>query len=84
MFSAEEQAVETKIRAYCAAHNLPVPQNLQWTPIPFTGGWGISTSFFQLAAQEARSGAGPKMPVPQRAQQIAAEVAAHLDDRSDR
>ncbi len=76
MFSAEQQAVETHIRAYCGKHGLPDPGKLQWNPIPFSGEWGISTSFFQLAAQEARSGKTPSaQPVAQHAQEIAAGVA---------
>jgi len=79
MFSAEQQAVENHIRAYCARIGLPDPGKLQWKPIPFSGEWGISTSFFQLAAQEARSGKAPSaQPVAQRAQEIAAGVAEAL------
>jgi arginyl-tRNA synthetase len=80
MFSAEQQAVEAHIYAYCAENGLPVP-SIQWSPIPFVGEWGISTSFFQLAAQEARSASERSVarpPVPQRAQEIAAEVAARI------
>jgi arginyl-tRNA synthetase len=78
MFEAEQQAVESSIRKYCAQHGLPEPGSLQWSPIPFSGEWGISTSFFQLAAQEARQGSGKGIPVPQRAQEIATSVAADL------
>lgn len=49
---------------------------LQWNLIPFSGHWGISTSFFQIAAQEARS--GKKIAVPQRAAQLAALTAEQL------
>lgn len=79
MFSTEQQAVESKIRAYCASQRLPDPGDIQWSPIPFAGEWGISTSFFQLAAMEARSGkAPPGRPVSVRAQEIASEVAQAL------
>lgn len=84
MFSHEQQAVETRIRQFLAENNLPTPGELQWSPIPFAGNWGISTSFFQLAAQEARAKAGqPDQPanVPQRAQEIAARVAEFLGDQ---
>ena len=77
MFDAEQQAVEAKISAYCAENGLPQPEAIRWNPIPFTGEWGISTSFFQLAAQEmrARKEAGaPKENVGQRAQEIAEGV----------
>ena len=44
MFSAEQKAVESQILAYCTAHDLPIPESVEWKPIPFTGEWGISTS----------------------------------------
>jgi len=78
MFSAEQQSIEAQIRAYCAQNGIPEPGEMPWKPIPQAEGWGISTSFFQLAAQEARRGAGRGLPVPQLAQQIAAEVAEFL------
>lgn len=76
MFEIEQQAIELKVRAYFAEHDLPEPGELQWTAIPFAGEWGISTSFFQMAANEARS--GKKVNVPQRAQEIAQGVAGYL------
>ncbi len=81
MFDAEQQAVEAEISAYCAENGLPQPEAIRWNPIPFTGEWGISTSFFQLAAQEMRSRkeAGmPKENVSQRAQEIAEGVKDRL------
>lgn len=59
----------------------PQPTEVVFSSLPFAGEWGISTSFFQLAAQEARqaaSSAGPRPPVPQRAQEMAAAMAASL------
>jgi arginyl-tRNA synthetase len=73
MFQNEQQLIEDKIKAYCAANGLPLAE-LKWQPIPFSGEWGVSTSFFQTAANEARAGKGNKVPVPQRAQQIAEQV----------
>jgi len=81
MFQSEQKTLENKIIEYCSDNNLPKPEEINWKPIPFDGQWGISTSFFQLAAQEARSKAvksGTKMPVPQRAQEIAAGIAENL------
>src|SRR5690606_382949 len=69
---------ETRLREILASAGLPDPAGLNWTPIPFAGQWGISTSFFQLAAQEARQRkeqAGQPLPVPQRAREMAALVA---------
>ena len=68
MFELEQQSIENQIRAYCSAQRVPFA-DLQWKPTPSAGGWGIATSFFQLAANEAR--AGKKINVPQRAQEIA-------------
>jgi arginyl-tRNA synthetase len=71
MFQAEQQSVEDRIKAFCAGKGIPLAP-LKWTPIPFNGEWGISTSFFQTAADEARSGKG--VAVPLRAQEIAEQV----------
>jgi arginyl-tRNA synthetase len=83
MFEAERQAVQDQIKAYCTQNHLPDPSGLTWTPIPFAGKWGLSTSFFQLAAQERRliteSGeTSPAVPIPQRAQAIAEAVSKFL------
>jgi len=84
MFQNEQQLIEDKIKAYCAANGLPLAE-LKWQPIPFSGEWGVSTSFFQTAANEARVGRAVelpdqqrKVPVPQRAQQIAEQVKAEI------
>ncbi|MES0360898.1 MAG: arginine--tRNA ligase [Anaerolineales bacterium] len=76
MFEREQQAIETQIRAYLAAQEVPDPGGIQWNPIPFEGGWGISTPCFPIAAQEART--GKKINVPQRAQEIASGLAEQL------
>lgn len=79
MFSSEQNAIEADIRTYCRQNGLPDPGEIQWNPIPFAGEWGISTSFFQLAAQEARAmPPGKKVSVSQRAQEIATGIAEHL------
>ena len=81
MFNAEQKIIEAKIRAYCADSSIPQPDEFTWNSIPFTGEWGISTSFFRIAAQEARqrsSQGNQTAPVPQRAQQIAEEVADYI------
>ncbi len=81
MFESEHQQITDHIRRYCNQNDLPEPAELSWSPVPFSGEWGISTSFFQLAAQEARlikERTGQGVNVPQRAQEIAAAVAAYL------
>jgi len=81
MFDAERQAIEKKIQAYCTANSLPEPGDFTWSPIPYAGEWGMSTAFFQLAAQERRlhpERSSSLPPVGQRAQEIAAGIAAYL------
>ena len=77
MFQEEQQLIEDKIKAYSTANDIPLAE-LKWQPIPFSGEWGVSTSFFQTAANEARAGKGKKVPVPQRAQQMAEQVKAEI------
>ncbi len=75
MFDQEQQLIEAGIRAYCEQNAIPLSE-VKWSRIPFSGEWGISTSFFATAAAEARS--GKKVNVPQRAQQIAEQVRQNL------
>ena len=86
MFEKEQQLIEEKIKEYCAANDIQLAE-LKWTPIPFSGEWGTSTSFFQTAANEARAGKGnpakstrdySNLPVPQRAQEIAEQVKGQI------
>lgn len=76
MFQSEQQNVEARIKTFCEANDIPLA-SLEWKPIPFSGEWGISTSFFTTAATEAR--AGKQVVVGQRAQEIAEQVGAWLE-----
>ncbi|MCU0487340.1 MAG: arginine--tRNA ligase [Anaerolineales bacterium] len=80
MFDAEQAAIDSQVLTWCGQNGLPAPEALQWNPLPFAGEWGISTSFFQLAALEARTapGSGTRLPVQQRAQEISSQIAANL------
>jgi len=79
MFEAERQVIEAQIQTYCAENGLPQPESLLWSPLHFAGGWGISTSFFQLAALEARTNPSKdRAPVPLRAQEIASQIAERI------
>lgn len=72
-----QQTIEEKIKAYCDAQGIPLAP-LKWMPIPFSGEWGISTSFFQTAADAARAGQGGGKPVPARAQELAEQVKGQI------
>lgn len=81
MFESEQQAIQRDILAYCTENDLPSPDEIKWAPIPFAGEWGISTSFFQLAAQESRrrqARGESGLNVPHYAQKIAEGVAARV------
>jgi arginyl-tRNA synthetase len=73
MFQKEQKQLASQIKAILQKQGLPVVDELEWAPIPFSGDWGIATSFFKTAAQEARMGRSGS--VPQRAEEIAALVA---------
>ena len=76
MFEQERQAVEEKIILYLQENNFPTLEELAWRNIHFTGEWGIATSFFQVAAGEARS--GKKVNVALRAQELAEAAKGHI------
>jgi arginyl-tRNA synthetase len=76
MFQQEQIHLADQIKAVLQEQGLPIEDVIDWTPIPFSGDWGISTSFFKTAAQEAKSGIS--VSVPQRAGEIAALVAEAL------
>ncbi len=77
MFQSEQQYLETQIRQYCEAHQLPFLP-LEWKPIPFKGEWGMSTSCFAIAAADLRATPRAGVSVPQHAQQIAEGVREFL------
>jgi arginyl-tRNA synthetase len=77
MFQKEQQLIEDKVKEFCKANDIALAE-LKWQPIPFSGEWGFATSFFQTAANEAKLGKGNKVPVPQKAQEIAEQVKAQL------
>jgi arginyl-tRNA synthetase len=75
MFQTEKNTVETIIQEFFRMNNIPMSTVL-WNWIPFSGQWGISTSFFQAAALEARAGKGGN--VNQRAVEIAEILCAEM------
>ena len=77
MFEQERALIEKEIRAFCQAESLPAPAEIHWSQIPFSGEWGLSTSLFQLAADEGRL-SGKKTNVAQRAAELAEKLAARL------
>jgi arginyl-tRNA synthetase len=76
MFQREQKQVEQQISIIFKEDKIPFSEDLDWAPVPFSGEWGLSTSFFKVAAAEAKS--GKSLNVPQRAEEIARLVADNL------
>lgn len=81
MFENVQARMEGELNSLLSDREIPLPENWDWKPIPFSGEWGISTSFFKAAAAEAREGKAVKVPV--RAQELAELAAEELRDRED-
>lgn len=77
MFESEQKSLAEQIKNYLKENNLP-DMDVQWSWIPFSGNWGIATSFFQLASRDARE-KGVKMNVPAHAQEIAQGIAGTIE-----
>ena len=58
MFENEQEIVTLRIQQLLDQNNIPETV-LQWKWIPFAGHWGMSTSFFQVAAKEVKMGSVP-------------------------
>lgn len=80
MFDTYKKQIEEQIIHLLKEGGISV-DSIQWSLIPFSGHWGISTSFFQIAAQEARS--GKKVIVPKRAAELAETICEKLTLSSD-
>ncbi|MBT3239740.1 MAG: arginine--tRNA ligase [Chloroflexi bacterium] len=78
MFIEEQDNIEKEINKFLEINKIPQIEKMKWNAIPFSGEWGISTSFFEIAALEARS--GKKVVVPVRAQKIAEQAAEFLGE----
>jgi arginyl-tRNA synthetase len=81
MFENIQVRIEGELNSLLSDREIPLPESWGWKPIPFSGEWGISTSFFKAAAAEAREGKAVKVPV--RAQELAELAAEALRDRED-
>ena len=75
MFENEQERIQAQIISILKAHDLPVIP-LRWAWIPFSGQWGMATSFFAHAAAMPEKGKG--FNVKQKAVEIAELVAGEL------
>ena len=75
MFEIEQQEISQKIQNICIQMGLGLYEP-KWVWIPFSGQWGIATSFFELAARKARH--DPLIKVNIYSAQIAEQVKEKL------
>ena len=73
MFEKEQKTIDEKIAEICQRYHWPDTQ-LKWTNIPFSGQWGISTSFFELAKLVIGDRSSGKVGV------VAQEIAEKIKD----
>jgi arginyl-tRNA synthetase len=76
MFEIEQKKIEKIIIEKLKEHGYSAPV-LKWANIPFSGKWGISTSFFQIVAQAAKQ--DPSINVEGEARKLAVEIAHSLN-----
>ena len=74
MLDDVQRQVLERIRAYLTAHAIPEPREWRFVPVPAEGTWGFGLPLFPAAATEVRA-KGLRVPVPQRAQELAAALA---------
>jgi arginyl-tRNA synthetase len=73
MFDRELEEATDHVRRALTALGLPVPEDIAWAPIPFSGQWGYGTAVcYQVAAVEARRKPGTNV------KQLAADVAERV------
>ena len=68
MFEKEQTLIKTQVAAILKEAGLP-EEPLKWSWIPFSAHWGIATSLFAVASQEAK--AGKPVNVKTRATELA-------------
>ena len=68
MFNKEKALVEVKILEILTKNGI-TSSSLSWSWIPFSGHWGLATSFFKTASENSQF--KPDIPVQKRAEEIA-------------
>jgi arginyl-tRNA synthetase len=78
IFSQEVESIGSQILSGFARRGVTDVTAVEWSPVPFSGQWGLGTSAcLKAAASLARAGKS-KLPVPQQAQALAEEIAAEI------
>jgi arginyl-tRNA synthetase len=75
MFEIEQKEISQKIQNICIQMDLGLYEP-KWVWIPFSGQWGIATSFFELAARKAKNDSSINVNI--FSEQIAEQVKERL------
>lgn len=78
MFDREIEEATDHIRQALTRLSLPIPDEISWAPIPFSGQWGYGSAVcFQVAALQARK--EPGVQVRRKAGELAGAVIGELE-----
>ena len=55
MFQKEVSQAERGIKTILMDHDIPLPDELEWTPVPFSGEWGIATTFLRQQPRKQKA-----------------------------
>jgi len=78
IYSAEVDSIGSQILDAFIRRGITDPVAVDWSPIPFSGQWGLGTSSCIKAAAFLARNKKTTLPVPQQAQQLAEQVAAEV------
>lgn len=75
MFDKQIAELTSRLQSAFQRIGMPPPEQIQWSPTPFEGQWGLGTAAaFQAAARSKQAG-----NVQQRAAQLAAQLVAEVE-----
>lgn len=78
IFNAEVDSIGGQILSEFARRGIPDPASVEWSPIPFSGQWGLGTSVCLKAAAFLTRNKLSTLPVPQQAQLLAGQIASEI------
>ncbi|OGO10106.1 MAG: arginine--tRNA ligase [Chloroflexi bacterium RBG_13_60_9] len=78
IYSAEVDSIGSQILDAFTRRGITDPVAVEWSPIPFSGQWGLGTSGCIKAAAFLARNKKTTLPVPQQAQQLAEQIASEI------
>jgi arginyl-tRNA synthetase len=78
IYSEEVDSIGRQILAGFARRGISDPAEIEWSPIPFSGQWGLGTSVCIKAAAFLVRSKKSTLPVPQQANLLAEQIATEI------